>query len=77
MEAILRVAYQSATSPRSASSTAGARQSPKERVPNRSRAAAAPATQVGTAIDRGPMTFRSPATAGQLKRSDPRPSSRG
>ena len=69
-EAISSEAYQSTSSPSRASASAGASRSAQGIVPNRSCAAAAPATMPGTATAVPPRRLRSSTTLGQGKRSE-------
>src|SRR5262245_51955157 len=75
--AVVRAWYQSGTKPSRARAMAGASTSRNSMVPHRARASVRPATDPGTATERGPKTLRSSRTRGQAKRAVETPSPSG
>src|SRR5262245_48244860 len=75
--AVVRARYQSGTNPSRARAMAGASTSRNSMVPHRARASVRPATDPGTATERGPKTLRSSRTRGQAKRAVETPSPSG
>src|SRR5262245_55713000 len=75
--AVVRAWYQSGTKPSRARAMVGASTSRNSIVPHRARASVRPATDPGTATERGPKALRSPRTRGQAKRAVDIPSPSG